>query len=194
MTEEPFLPHLRIIEVIDLFEGHEIPYAFGGAITLMYWAEPRGTTDIDINIFLRSSEAARTFELLRSLGIEIPAGAADEARARDQVRLPWGETPVDLFFSFDSFHEACLHRRVRTTFRGRDTWVLSAEDAVIFKAMFNRAKDWPDVEMILKTQGSRFDVDYTLSWLTRNLGPYDEAVARLRQLWDEAATNPPSNS
>ncbi|MEX1103894.1 MAG: hypothetical protein WED87_06575, partial [Dehalococcoidia bacterium] len=160
----------------------------GGAITLVYWAEPRGTTDIDINIFLRASEAVRTFGLLSLLGIEIPAGAADEARARDQVRLPWGETPVDLFFSFDPFHDSCLSRRVRTTFRGRDTWVLSAEDAVIFKVVFNRRKDWPDIEMILKTQGSRFDMEYAESWLTRMLGAEDRALLALRELWAEVST------
>ncbi len=187
MNEEGLFPHLRIPEIIDLFELHDVPYALGGAITLAYWAEPRGTTDIDINVFVLGSEAPRTFELLTTLGVEIPEGAVDEARSRDQVRLPWDDIPVDLFFSFDPFHDSCLQRRVRTKFRDRDTWVLSAEDAVIFKVMFNRPKDWPDVEMIVKTQGSRFDVDYTLSWLEKTLGHDDRALAQFRELWQEAA-------
>jgi hypothetical protein len=37
----------------------EIPHAFGGALALAYYAEPRATVDIDINVFIPATEARR---------------------------------------------------------------------------------------------------------------------------------------
>lgn len=41
----------------DVLEAHDIPYAIGGALALGYYAEPRGTVDVDINIFVTPPEA-----------------------------------------------------------------------------------------------------------------------------------------
>src|SRR5438067_991257 len=82
-----------------------IPHAFGGALALAFHiAEPRGTRDIDLNCFVPATDARTVFEHLPPL---IVWGAEDVATVeRDgQVRVFWGETPVDLFFSTHPFHE-----------------------------------------------------------------------------------------
>jgi hypothetical protein len=50
----------------------------------------------------------------------------------------------------------------------------------VFKAFFNRSKDWVDLEEML--EASVLDVDRILGVLVRYLGPDDERVARLRSL------------
>jgi hypothetical protein len=43
----------RIIEIARAFDAAKIEWAFGGALALAYATqEPRGTRDIDINVFV----------------------------------------------------------------------------------------------------------------------------------------------
>ena len=46
------LPDEKVAELAVLFARSGTPHAFGDAIALVYWSEPRGTVDIDINVFL----------------------------------------------------------------------------------------------------------------------------------------------
>ena len=39
------------VEAIDAALS-ELPHAFGGALALAYYAEPRSTIDIDVNVFI----------------------------------------------------------------------------------------------------------------------------------------------
>ena len=50
----------------DVLEAHGIPYAIGGALALGYYTEPRGTVDVDINIFVTPPHAIDA--LLQRLG------------------------------------------------------------------------------------------------------------------------------
>jgi hypothetical protein len=56
--------------------------------------------------------------------------------------------------------------------------VLSATDLTIFKSLFDRTKDWADIEEMVAF-GSP-DVEEALAWLTELLGPDDPRVHRLR--------------
>jgi hypothetical protein len=35
----------------------DVPHAFGGALALAYYAEPRATVDIDLNVFVPVADA-----------------------------------------------------------------------------------------------------------------------------------------
>ena len=55
----------RILALEDALAG--VPHAFGGALALAYYAEPRTTVDIDLNVFLppaRYDEIAGKLEKL----------------------------------------------------------------------------------------------------------------------------------
>jgi hypothetical protein len=86
-----------------------IPYAFGGTIELAYYAAPRGTEDIDVNVFLRAEEAGPCLEELERLGIARPA--VDREMPDRQAVLSLEHTPIHVFFSYDPFHESCKARR-----------------------------------------------------------------------------------
>lgn len=170
---------------LDKALAHEtIPHAFGGALALAYYATPRGTVDIDVNVFVPAGDAARVLRALATLGVERgDARALAAIRKRGQVRLRWEHTPVDLFFSYDPLHDRC-HERTRTVPFGGDALIpiLSAEDLAIFKVIFDRPKDWLDLAEMLYALGPDFDARYALDWLRRILAPDDARLRRFEAL------------
>lgn len=156
-----------------------VPHAFGGALALAYCTEqPRGTIDIDVNLFVVPEGAGQTFA-----GIS-PALTWTDADVRQverdgQVRVWSGSTPVDLFFSTDPFHDdAARHARV-VPLAGVDIPVLGCDHLAVLKAMFGRTKDWADLEAMAAASalGSR-----SVEWLTELLGGDDPATHRLERL------------
>jgi len=135
-------------------------------------------------VFVPADRAGPVLEVLAGLGVA-PAGdaALREIAERGQTRLRWDGTPLDLFFSYDALHESAMRRR-RTVPFGDDTQIaiLSGEDLAIFKALFDRAKDWSDLREVLFAQGPRFDADYALRWLRRIVVPGDERLKRFEAL------------
>jgi len=170
---------------LDRALAHEtIPHAFGGALALAYYATPRGTVDIDVNVFVPTADAARVLRALAPLGVERgDARALAEVRKRGQVRLRWEHTPVDLAFSYDPLHDRCLER-TRTVPFGGDAVIpiLSAEDLAIFKVIFDRQKDWLDLVEMVYALGPDFDARYALDWLRRILASDDARLTRFEAL------------
>jgi hypothetical protein len=139
----------RLFALHDSLRVADVPHAFGGAIALAYCTnEPRGTRDLDVNIFVPAAEA---LDVLRHLPPEIEIDAdAKQALLRDgQVRLWWLETPVDLFFNNLPFHEVVARGVVEVPLEGRTIPVLDGPSLIVFKAMFDRTKDWADIEEIV---------------------------------------------
>lgn len=171
------------------FRQRGIPHAFGGALALAYYATPRATIDIEVNVFVGVARAAEVLSLLEALGAE---PLRDDERAHlerdEQVRVRWERTPVDLFFSYDAFHDSCFERRRRMPF-GEDEaiQVLSAEDLLVFKALFDRDKDWRDIEELIFALAADLDDAYARDWLSRIAGTDDARTRRLRNLLDRHA-------
>ncbi|MDJ0850739.1 MAG: hypothetical protein QNK04_20390 [Myxococcota bacterium] len=163
-----------------------VPHAFGGAIALAYYATPRGTRDVDVNVFLPVTAFDRVLEVLVPLGVAPPSPALRRSLERDeQVRLHWDETPLDLFFAYNELHDACLERCRRVPFGAARIDILSAEDLAIFKVLFARDKDWRDLREVLFAQAPGFDVAYALAWLERIVHADDERLVRFHALLDE---------
>src|SRR5881275_2709406 len=100
-----YLPD-EIIVIHQALAAASIPHAFGGAIALAYWATPRYTHDVDINIALPPEEHARVLDALATvLPLRDRQKAERELRAIAQTRLRWETLPVDLFFANTPFHE-----------------------------------------------------------------------------------------
>lgn len=171
----------KILEVDRSLEQAQVEHAFGGAICLGYHTEsPRATVDIDVNISADPNKARRVLQAL-------PAGVqwdADDVRqiSRDgQARVFWERTPIDVFFPQHALHSAVRDRVERVPFGGSTIPILSATDLSIFKALFDRPKDWVDIVEML-TYGE-VDIVAVRTWLERIVGARDRRVAK----WDEAA-------
>jgi hypothetical protein len=167
----------RLIAVHRSLATVGIPHAFGGAIALAYCVtEPRGTRDVDVDVFLGPEEADR---VLAALPDGVHVGADDRAAiARDgQVRLWWDGMPVDLFFAVHEVHRFAESEIRTVPFEGVDIPVLGCTSLVVFKAVFGRGKDWADIDAMI--EAGTPDCTAALHWVKELLGSDDHAVAQL---------------
>lgn len=159
---------------------HAIPHAFGGALSLAYHAEPRATIDIDVNVFVPTDRAAEVLEPLAALGADV-AGAADAIKRDGQVRVLWEQTPIDLFFSYDRFHDAAGAAAIEVPFADVTIRVLSPEHLTTCKVVFDRPKDWVDIETMI-AMGTRIEAAEVLRWVGRITGDEDPRYDRIAAL------------
>jgi hypothetical protein len=92
----------------------------------------------------------------------------------------WDETPVDVFLDTTRYHDELALRTHREPFAGDEIPFLSCGDLAVFKAFFNRTRDWADLEDMCAA--GTLELDRVLGVLVEYLGPDDERVARLRAL------------
>jgi hypothetical protein len=170
----------RLVELHAALRRARLPHAFGGAIALAYWTrDPRGTSDIDVNVFIPSADAARALDALPA-GIEQPPGTADAIARDGQVRLWWEGTPIDLFFDYAPVHAAAARNRRTVPFEGIRIPVLGPVELAVFKVMFDRTRDWADLEAMAE-RGS-LDLAAVEAGLGGMLDEDDGRFARLRAL------------
>lgn len=157
-----------------------IPHAFGGALALAYYAEPRATLDIDVNVFVDVDRAHDVFGPLGDLGVNV--ASAERPTERDgQVRVLWGDTPVDLFFAYDRFHHAAAQAVETVPFGDVTIPILAVEHLVVCKVVFDRPKDWLDIETVLDL-GTPIEAGEVLRWVGRILGDDDRRYDRIAAL------------
>jgi hypothetical protein len=175
----PSLPE-KVLALHRALARARIAHAFGGALALAYYAEPRATIDIDLNVFLAPSAVGRVMRALTALGL---SGDVDAERiSRDgQCRLWWADTPVDLFFAYDELHEAMRSSLRRQPFAGKRIPVLAPEHLMVCKALFDRPKDWLDIEQMLIGVDA-LDLHEVTRWLQRLLATGDARSRRLLRL------------
>lgn len=175
----------QIVALEKAFVRADVPHAFGGAQALAYYGSIRATHDIDVNVFLPVSEVDRVFEVLGGLGVDVANPGLKRLAERDeQVRIRWDATPIDLFFAYDPLHQSSMRRRRRVDFYGDPIHVLSAEDLIVYKATFDREKDWRDIASIVFACERPLDYDYVRGWLARIDGPEAHRCARLEEVID----------
>jgi hypothetical protein len=174
----------KITEIDVSLDAASVPHAFGGALALAFHVEePRATRDIDVNVF---GDPGRATEVFGALPDGVVWGAGDIARVDldGQVRLLWDDTPIDLFFSTHAFHDLAWLELERVPFAGATIPILGATELVVFKAFYDRTRDWADIEAMLEAHTP--DVHAALGWLVDLLGPQDARVTRLRDLLHQA--------
>lgn len=147
------------LEVHDVLTSAGLSHAFGGALALAYIIEPRGTVDVDVNVFSPAGDLPSVVEVLSAMDLEpeqdpehwLPAAGVRLRRDSDPV-------PVDVFPSLDPRYSRVERRCVTHPFgpERRPLPFLSADDLTLFKLSFGRDRDWVDVRRIA---GVRPDLD-----------------------------------
>jgi Nucleotidyl transferase AbiEii toxin, Type IV TA system len=167
----------RIIAVDSALDT--IPHAFGGALALAYYAEPRATIDIDVNLFVRAERFPEVAARLVELGAAADDPAVAELVRRDgQARVMWDTTPIDLFFAYDAFHDAAAADRQTVPFADTTIPILAADHLIVCKAVFNRPKDWVDIDAVVAGE-TPVDVAEVLRWVGRIAGDDDPRYDRI---------------
>ncbi len=170
----------RIVALHRSLREADVPHAFGGALALAWCTEqPRGTRDIDLNVFLETVDIDRLASALPPT-----VDLSDTTRAhleRDgQARAHWDDVPIDLFLQTTTFHADALLRVRERTFGGELVPFLSCTDLAVFKVFFDRTKDWADLEEMARA--GTLDHERVLGVLVVYLDVDDPRVARFRSL------------
>jgi hypothetical protein len=170
----------KLFAIHDTLTAAGLAHAFGGAIALAYCTkEPRGTRDLDLNIFTDSSRAEMALAALPD-GISVSTADVEAVVREGQRRLWWDDTPIDVFFNNHPFHEAVASGVTWVPLERRDIPVLDCASLVVFKALFNRTRDWADIEAV--SERSPGDVDKAAATIADMLGPDDPIHRRLLSL------------
>jgi hypothetical protein len=164
----------RLLAIHTALSDAGFPHAFGGAIALAYCTEePRGTRDLDVNVFAEPNRAGQVLAALPS-GVAIRAADVRAAERDGQVRVWWEDTPLDIFLDVHRFHRRVASEVRTVPFAGHQIPVLGCTALVVFKALFDRTRDWADIEAVAAAGAA----DLTEAGaLARQLGA-DAAISR----------------
>lgn len=160
------------------FEDAGLPYALGGALSLGAHGVPRGTLDVDINVFVAEAELPPVVALLRGLGIDVdPAVALPRAKRDGMFVGRWNGIRIDVFVPSIPFSEEAGRTRVRLVDAdGVATWFLSREAISVFKLLFFRPKDLVDLDRLVAVSGPLLDHAYVRRWIVEMMGEDDPRV------------------
>ncbi len=170
----------KIVAVHRALAGARLPHAFGGALALAWCTQrARGTIDIDVNVFVGVDQVDA---LLAALPKAVAWTAAErELLVRDgQARLWWGTTPVDVFLDTTPYHAEVALRARSERFHGAEVPFLACTDLAVFKAFYNRTRDWADLEEM--AAAGTLDRQRVVGVLAEYLGIGDDRVARVLAL------------
>jgi hypothetical protein len=170
----------KMLAIHEHLRDSGLDHAFGGALALAWCTQQaRGTIDVDVNVFVGPE---RTDDTLAALPRGVVATEHDRALlVRDgQARLWWGTTPIDVFLNTTEFHEGVSARVRWEPFAGVELPFLACEDLAVFKAFFNRTRDWADLEAM--RDAGTLDVPAVVGVLATFLGSDDDRITRLLTL------------
>lgn len=170
----------KVVAIHASLTEARIGHAFGGALALASYAEPRATIDVDVNVFLQPRRHEEVLAALSTLGVtgDVPI---DRVERDGQCRLAWGDNPVDLFYAYHELHTAMQKAARRAELGGESIPILAPEHLLTCKVIFNRRKDWLDIEQIL-VGALDSDRSEVADWLDRIVGADDPRAQRFAQL------------
>lgn len=162
-----------------------LPHAFGGALALNLYAEPRMTSDVDLSVFVPWEEREPVLALFGTIGFHVePSDRPSAPVAGIRLRSTEHREILDVFFALDPVYDRVRDRAVLVPYgrNGEELPFFTAEDIVMFKLSFNRTKDWVDIENVIR-DGPALDTEYIQETLVAMRGPtMYPRVARLRAM------------
>lgn len=170
----------KVVALHTALDASGIPHAFGGALALAWCTkDARGTADIDLNVLLTTDAVPAVFDAMPE-GVQRRDEDRRSAERDGQVRVWWDKTPVGLFFNTTSFHESIADRVRLEPFEGHELPFLDCGDLAVFKAFFDRRRDWVDLEDM--HDAGTLDVEAVARTLSDHLGSGDPRIAHLREI------------
>ncbi len=182
----------KIVSLHEMLDSAGVPHQFGGAIALAWYRNPRATTDIDLNLTLSPAAAEPVLGLLGGLGVTVTPEDRAEIARDGQVRLDWDGSYLDVFFATMDLHLEMAERARLVRFGPLDIPILAPEHLIVCKAIFDRAKDWLDIDEMLRW-GTEVDAVRTLWWVEEILGPGAEQYTRLAEVLSTGAAGTPDH-
>lgn len=192
-----------VTELASVLDRLQMRYALGGALATSYWGIVRTTQDVDCLVAVPALKYQLLADELQALGcqqldeagnlVEISAARMrEQANERKLIECFRESVRIELFVPVVPLQEEILRRAVITPIGGRDVPITTAEDLILLKLAFHRAKDLQDVRGILWVQRGKLDIEYLRRWSTMS---HEPAVQQeLAQLIADYGANEPGKT
>jgi hypothetical protein len=175
----------RIVAVHEMLDSMGVMHQFGGAVALAWYRNPRATTDVDLNVTVAPADADPVLGALTHLGVSVSAADRALIKRDGQARLDWGGSYLDIFFATLELHREMAERSREVSFGPVQIPILSPEHLIVCKVVFDRPKDWLDIEEML-AWGTAIDAGEALGWVQEILGDDSEQYGRLTALLERS--------
>jgi hypothetical protein len=179
----------RIVALHEMLDSVGIRHQFGGAIALAWYRKPRATTNVDVNLTIPPSAADPVLGSLFLVGATVSAANMESVAKDGQARLSWQDSYLDVFFATMDLHQEMARQARRVQFGPVEIPILAPEHLIVCKAVYDRPKDWLDIEEMLGW-GTEVDGREILKWIGDIVGPFSERAARLELLLGMASSSP----
>ncbi|MGE0791077.1 MAG: hypothetical protein AB7S26_35725 [Sandaracinaceae bacterium] len=168
--------------IADALSAAGLDYALGGALALGVAGVPRGTRDVDVNLFVEPERLPVAIETLSSLGIALNLEHAIASAQRDGMFIGvWDGMRIDVFVPSIPFSYEAAKTAVTIHVDGWSGRFLAPEAIALFKLLFFRIKDQADLERLVAVRGAALDRAYVRRWIVEMMGEDDERV----RAWDD---------
>lgn len=160
-----------MLRVADALQAAGIPYMLVGGFSSNYHGIPRSTQDAD---FVVQLSAPLTAAFARTLGpdFEPEAQLSFETKTgtqKQEFNVAGTLFKVEIFrLSDDTHDQERFRRRKPAHLLGRAISMPTAEDVIIMKLRWARAKDREDVRDVISVQRDKLDWAYIESWCERH--------------------------
>ena len=146
------------------FKEEGIDYFVFGATAMNFWVPPRNTVDLDVVVSVDKRKAVSAVGKLRKRKFPITKHLAQKFLEGRLVKIPLGDTDLDLKLSKSDHEQEALARA--KTFKADDYELRIAvpEDLILFKLHYWRKQDQADIEQMIK-QRKDLDLKYVEGWL-----------------------------
>jgi hypothetical protein len=175
----------RIVAVHEMLDSMGVTHQFGGAVALAWYRNPRATTDVDLNVTVPPEDADPVLGALTHLGVSVSPADRALIKRDGQARLDWDGSYLDVFFATFELHREMAERSRQVSFGPVQIPILSPEHLIVCKVVFDRPKDWLDIEEMI-AWGTTVDAGETLGWVRDILGEDSEQYMRLATLLERA--------
>ncbi len=157
----------------QVFERLGIRRSYGGALAYNYYGPPRLTQDIDVLVLLPDTRIQLLVEELAAKGcmhddvaprpIELQM-VLDDLRGKTRLAaFLCGGIRLEMFAPWHQFHHRVLARSPERDLEGRRIRIHAPEDLIVFKKVFDRAKDIADIKAILLAQKGKLELSRLLA-------------------------------
>jgi len=159
----PAQPEKLLLDVVDLLNGENIPYALIGALAASFYGIPRATTDADAAIWLKDTDKSA-----RDVTNYLAAAGYRATYKRGDIEDPIlgsiliedvHNNRMDLLLGIRGMDPDAVNRCVSSALLDSSVRIIAAEDLIAMKVFARGVQDLEDVRGILQVSGDRLNLE-----------------------------------
>lgn len=145
------------LDLLSLFERHQVRYLVAGGYAVMYHSEPRYTKDLDVVVGTAPGEIGRVAEALAAFGFPMTEDQINElSKPKQMIVLGRPPSRIDILNELSGVDfEAAWTRRVPVTVDDQVINFLSLEDLIMAKRSAGRPQDLEDLRRLERRKDKR---------------------------------------